>query len=572
MPIENNLRLRAETAAQSHWRQFSDPLNHERITKYFEELLPLEVQCAESDKDEPARLPAQDKQGGVLVLLVGFSIDPLLQSICAYKPDQVVLVLNARYGEPPDGRSGQEFGNYVASFFPSLTPKLIANQISASNGNVEFIILDKDHPSDVFRKLREKLLPRLQKGERLVLDITGGKKSMVAGAFLFGAFTGVSISYVDFDEYDPVNRAPRGYTCCIGILPNPYETFRIRDWERVRELYNRYMFRNVGAILDQIIPSMNGWFSDDEIRAANTLRQVMTMYELWDNGDYCGALNTYEGFKNRLKGCLRLPTAVEVLGKNNYWPSGEDPQTLLSQLKLLEQGNAGRPSLYVDVEKLLIYTRDELAKVQRLVKYNEDCRSALLRAVGLTEVLLRARLLILIHSGKVEVAIKPNPNQSAQYQSWSEIDSEMKQSIEKQIVEEDSVYRLIPALRYRADGSSDDRRKQTRLRCQKGQGECEVWLRRASDAPRLDENGEFLKSLNDIKELRNKAIHTYLSVRHSSADASLVVAKKSLSEFTEKWAVLISGQNVQVHTDSVKWTELCEVCGITFLPPSKEET
>jgi hypothetical protein len=112
-------------------------------------------------------LPAQDKQGGVLVLLVGFSIDPLLQSICAYKPDQVVLVLNARYGEPPDGRSGQEFGNYVASFFPSLTPKLIANQISASNGNVEFIILDKDHPSDVFRKLREKLLPR-QTTKRLV--------------------------------------------------------------------------------------------------------------------------------------------------------------------------------------------------------------------------------------------------------------------------------------------------------------------------------------------------------------------------------------------------------------------
>jgi hypothetical protein len=145
---------------QSHWSQFSDPLDPGRITKYTEELLTLELQCAESDKDEPAHLPAQDKQGGVLVLLVGFSIDPLLQSICAYKPDQVVLVLNARYGEPPDGRSGQEFGNYVASFFPSLTPKLIANQISASNGNVEFIILDKDHPSDVFRKLREKLLPR----------------------------------------------------------------------------------------------------------------------------------------------------------------------------------------------------------------------------------------------------------------------------------------------------------------------------------------------------------------------------------------------------------------------------
>ena len=506
------------------------------------------------------------------MLLVGFSIDPLLQSICAYKPEQVVLVLNARYGEPPDGWSGQEFGNYVASFFPSLTPKLIANQISANNRNLEFVILDKDHPSDVFRKLREKLLPRLQKGERLVLDITGGKKSMVAGAFLFGAFTGVSISYVDFDEYDPVNRAPRGYTCRIGILPNPYETFRLRDWERVRERYGRYMFRSAAAVLDEITPSMKEWFSDDEIQAANTLRQVMTMYELWDNGDYCGALNTYEGFKDRLKGSLQLPTAVEVLGKNNYWPKGDKAQVLLCQVKRLEHGDADRLSLYVDGVKLLIYARDELAKVERLIKYNEDYRSALLRAVGLTEVLLRARLLILVHLGKVEVTMKPDPNQPAQYQSWSKIDSEMKQSIQERIVEEDSVYRLIPALWYRADGSSDDRRKRTNLRCKKEQEECEVWLRRASDAPRLDDEDEFLNSLNEIKDLRNKAIHTYLSVPHSIAEASLGVAEKSINEFAEKWAVLVSSQNVEVHTDSVKWMKLCEVSGITFLPPSKEET
>jgi len=93
MPIDPSLRRQAEDVTQSHRSQFPEPLNSERITKYIKELLPLELRCAESDRDEPARLPSQDKQGGVLVLLVGFSIDPLLQSICAYKPDQVVLVL-----------------------------------------------------------------------------------------------------------------------------------------------------------------------------------------------------------------------------------------------------------------------------------------------------------------------------------------------------------------------------------------------------------------------------------------------------------------------------------------------
>lgn len=565
MPIDTNLRQQADVGTRNHWKRFPDPLDPDRITNYIEEILPLELKCAESDEDEPRRLPSQNEQGGVLVLLVGFSIDPLLQAICAYKPKKVVLVLNASYGEPPDGRTGQEFGKYVAGFFPKLT-RFIDHEISADKCNLKFVILDKDHPSDVFRKLREELSPSLRGGEHLVLDITGGKKSMVAGAFLFGAFANVSISYVDFDEYDPQSRAPRGYTCRIGMLQNPYETFRLRDWERARELYNRYMFRNAGTVLDQIIPSMGGWFSEDEIRATNTLREVMIMYELWDNGDYCGALNTYGGFKSKLNGSLQLPTAVEVLGKNGYWPRGEKAQDLLPQLELLEHGDAGRPSLYIDVEKFLVYVWDELAKVERLIKYNEDYRSALLRAVGLTEVLLRARLLILVHLGKVEVAIKPNPNQPPQYRSWGEIEEQLKQSVKEQIIKEDSVYRLIPALRYLADGSSDDRRKRTKLTCQIGANESEVWLRRASSAPRWDVDGAFLNSLNEIKDLRNKAIHTYLSVPRSIAETSFEVARKSLGEFAERWTVLMPHTEVKVQTDHMEWTELCRACGITFLP------
>ncbi len=575
MSIDINLRQRVVAASQSHWRQFSDPLDSDRINDYIQNVLPLELECARSDEDEPRRLPSQDKQGGVLVLLVGFSIDPLLQAICAYKPNEVILVLNSRYSEPPEGWTGQEFGNYIASFFPQLASNhLINNQISRNNGNVEFVILDRDHPADVFRKLREVLIPRLHGGERLVLDITGGKKSMVTGAFLFGAFAGVDISYVDFDEYDPQNRVPRGYTCRIGILPNPYETFRLRDWDRVRELYERYLFRNAATLLDEIIPSMRGWFSEDEVNASKLLRKVMKMYEYWDNGDHCGALKMYESIRNQLKASLQLPTAVWILGEDDYWPHSEDAETLLAQLKKLEYGEDGRPSLYLSVKKLLVYAYDELAKVERLIEHNEDYRSALLRAVGLTEVLLRARLLILIHTGKVEIAIKPEKSTSPDYQLLTDAPSEVtdwRQIIVERVIEQQSVYPFIRALQYRADGSADERRP-TKLRCTKGtspnQEENEFLLRRTSEAPLL--SGDVL--LGKETKLRNKAIHTYLSVPENIARRALDIVRKSVNEFAKKWAVLIMKEKVEVQTELVGWTELCRACGITFLPPSKEET
>ena len=35
-----------------------------------------------------------------------------------------------------------------------------------------------------------------------------------------------------------------GYTCRIGKIADPYEAFRLRDWERVSQLYERYDFRD----------------------------------------------------------------------------------------------------------------------------------------------------------------------------------------------------------------------------------------------------------------------------------------------------------------------------------------
>ena len=62
--------------------------------------------------------------------------------------------------------------------------------------------LTPDRPDAVFQGLCEHVLPDRQAGKRVIVDVTGAKKSMVAGAFLFAAYADMPISYVDFDEYD----------------------------------------------------------------------------------------------------------------------------------------------------------------------------------------------------------------------------------------------------------------------------------------------------------------------------------------------------------------------------------
>ncbi|MCS7230483.1 MAG: hypothetical protein NZ923_10730, partial [Candidatus Kryptonium sp.] len=271
----------------------------------------------------------------------------------------------------------------------------------------------KDTPTYVFRALRDALQkPKAQPpaGFTDVVDITGAKKSMVVGAFLYAAHSDLPITYVDFDEYDTQWGKPYGYTCRIGRIANPYEAFHLRDWEQVRRLYESYSFRNARVLLGAagsagnagtgIIGAMSqtlggagsdALFDPDDIGKVERLASMLEMYEAWENGDYAEA--------KRLKdGSLPpdvVPWSIEELG--GIWPhvaSATDAQTaaqnLLTDHLVLKQGASGpSDSLFAKPLPLLAYVRDELAKIERLITKNEDYRSAYLRAAGLEEFLLK---------------------------------------------------------------------------------------------------------------------------------------------------------------------------------------
>lgn len=608
--IEKTLRLLAddETGRLPKNMPLTYPL---RLRPYIEKVLPLELASASSDRDEPFRLPEGDKKGGVLVMLVGHSLDPLLQSVCAYGPKHILLILNKDYHEP-----GDKWGDFVAEWIEKLweilpearkklpepakqwveklLDDLLARPLKRAEGTIEKVVLDKgDHPAAVYHKLRDALKPFLQDKEKIILDITGGKKSMVTGAFLFGARTKVPISYVDFDEYDhEKTRAPRGYTCRIGTLRNPYTHFRLVEWERVRGFYEKYAFRSASLLLNDIkltmedLKSEGGWFEGKDVEAVQTLIEVMQIYEWWENGDFSRAHAGYQQLTEQ--GCigrkqLPMPTAVEVLGKDGYWPHGNAARGLHEQVRELEfklekaeseVTEAMIVSLYLDVPKLLTYIHDELKKIDRLIKYNEDWRSALLRSVGLTEVLMRARMLILLKSEKVQIAVEPVEEQSPEYRSWSESNVELdpwKIDIYERVARMESIYALIPALRYR--GGKSKYVELTIVKRKQAKGEEEenrtFRLRRKHEegTPLLDK-----KILWDEgKNLRNKATHFCLSVPEEMAEKARKKAEENVADLEKNWTCLIYSGQVEVCTKAVVWGRLLDACGVDFLPPTLEE-
>ena len=265
------------------------------------------------------------------------------------------------------------------------------------------------------------LLAHINEGKRVVIDITAAKKSMVAGAYLFAAFADVPVSYVDFETYDPAERRPYGYTCIIDEMESPTKAFRLRDWERVSQLYQHCAFRSAKALLiDELIPAMKErfegdekeLFEPDEIAAAEDLVKALEVFQYWDEADFSGA---YRKFLRSKLPNLPLPTAIPELGMNKYWAEGQTFAALQREVDALEHGTGGEvnASLYLQHKKLLTYVYDELSKIERLRLRSEDFRSALLRAAGLSEFLVKARLIRLWHQDQLFLEGRPRSEISA---------------------------------------------------------------------------------------------------------------------------------------------------------------
>lgn len=319
-----------------------------------------------------------------LVLLVGLSLEPLLQSICVYKPQKIILALNED-GYPVPAK-GARYDTEEPSVFAKHM-EIAVNTLAAAAKILDVkpkIDCSPTKDNEVFKTL----VKALHEEANVVIDITGGKKSMVTSAFLYAAFSGARISYVDFDLYSVNNRRPWGYSCKIGELDNPYQDFSLREWEKIRVLYNKYQFNEAFQLLTDIKAPMIKQLPESKEPIENLIKFIK-FYDQWNIGDFRSAKRAADRLQEEIGKCkFRLPSAVEILG--DHWYEFNDDTILHTP-----------DPIYGNLAKLTVYVCNEMARIERLINYNEDYRSAFLRAGGVSEIIMLGRLLDLVEN-KVE--------------------------------------------------------------------------------------------------------------------------------------------------------------------------
>jgi hypothetical protein len=500
----------------------------------------------------------------VLVLPVGFSLEPLLQSVCVYKPAQILLVLSETYPTSDGELVGSDWGRTLEALISCIKEK--SSEVPKDKGQLVRGIggLDttRDNPGAVFQYLLRRALPLQRERKRIVVDITGAKKSMVAGAYLFAAYAGVPVSYVDFDRYDQAVGRPLGYTCRIGLLANPYESFAIREWQDVERLYRRYAF---GAALERLetirsamSESLDGFFDDTQRAAVDRLVETVAIYDLWESGDLHAAVEQCDVHSVDE---FHPPDAVVHLGRRWPDPRADAPRQmhneLLEQFKELELGPGGdlTKSLYLLVESLRCYAHDEAARIKRIIDLRNDYRSGLLRAAALNETLIKARLVRLWHDGQLVTGGRARAS----------FPREEQRCVDGGLVTFPNLRTMVHVL------TGKNKRMTVDAKTTAGKYE-PIELARVEEARKLQKfwKTDGTERLNpvELSDLRHKAIHSSLTVRKPLADEALRVAEANLSDFEEYWVGSPTGTPVlaSIRTTAVEWPELCRLCGIEFLP------
>ncbi len=523
----NNVSKELKRLTRKYLRNSNSWDTKKYIKKYIKELLPKEIDFL--------RKNGRIKTSGAdtLVQLVGFSWEPLLISVCAYKPQEIILILNKKYNAQSGDKRGEDFEEYISKLkeqnLIENVPKILPDP---------FEVIEKDGPEDVFKFLKKHVLSSINGGKKVVIDITGAKKSMVSGAYLFASYTNCAVSYLDFDKYDEEYGKPYGYTCKIKELENPMELFKLYEWNRVKELYRKYAFRSAMELIDEIKEGTCSFIEENEKEAIDHLVKCLKFYKTWDEGNYRRALDLYGGLQVKIP----CPSAVEELGEIWY-----DESRLIESTKHLEGLQDISQSIYTKIDKIVIYAKDEIEKIKRLIKYREDYRSALLRAAGLSELLLRARLIKLWMEDKFLIEEDDGPNMRKDFSKPTKIDKKLTSL---------TIAPIIKALK--KDKIGLDKKLKGYVRKDNSTFK-EFWRE-------IDSNNIQIPS--EIFRLRNKAIHFCLSIPKEIAEVAVEFAEKNLEEFIKNWSKESDANGIY---EAMSWYDLQDKCGVKFLPKLKEE-
>lgn len=154
------------------------------------------------------------------ILLVGFSIQPIILSIFALQAERIIFL----FSKDSVGKCS-EIADWVEKVGKYLKLNRAFTFVGEDDWNREDksrYCVDSSNPGDIYKKINDIIEEEKKQNIEvtgIALDITGGKKTMVSGAFTAAAIMRIDTYYVDFDIYE--DDRPKPGTEFLSKLPNP---------------------------------------------------------------------------------------------------------------------------------------------------------------------------------------------------------------------------------------------------------------------------------------------------------------------------------------------------------------
>ncbi len=256
--------------------------------KYFADILPLyESEFIENN--------SQEEKYDVMLSLLGMSPATTVLAVNTIKPKYLYIVGTER--------SLKKFKKYI-----------IPNLKNISEENVKELEITESNLVKNYEYVMEKL-KNLYDKKKIIIDVTGGKKSMTSLAQIISTNLNIDTCYVDSKIYDSNKRRPEFGTEFLELFKNPLYFTGEKYIKDAIKLFNRQRFTSAATELEKVKKSNKNYFY------AELYGAFINAYNSWHCFNYFEAKKCIElllrDYKNELKEeqVFLLKSHVEILTK-----------------------------------------------------------------------------------------------------------------------------------------------------------------------------------------------------------------------------------------------------------------
>jgi hypothetical protein len=361
-----DLRQRADNLFKENFGDIKQDAYLNYQNRYWSEIFKDEFNTVK-ERNETEKLKLAELNSPPMIITLGASPEPIVLAVHLVSPSKIYVIYN------------QE--KHLEAFKKGLEATKNTNNFV---NNIKAIHLGQSHheAADLFKLLRGKkasaddnvsksnlkellqIIDDESQRKRIIFDITGAKKTISSGCFLFAAYADIPVYYMDFDNdinaYHPDLGKPYPGRCFYTRQKNPVTAFAIREFQELENAFNERRFNDVFKGIGRVIQTMDegkkdGFFDQDEIDLLWNMCAVSDIYSDWQDGAY-GSNNEKKNLYKRLKeinGCLSISNLLNNLSS---YPS---PSAQYKSMKNADYFN--------DINSFCSYITIELARLKRKI-------------------------------------------------------------------------------------------------------------------------------------------------------------------------------------------------------------